>query len=96
MSGLAQWIWHCHELWCRLAAPTLIPHLACEFPYATGAALKKIHSLVEETDYVSICCTTATKYGMFLMNLCANCFGNIEERIAIYLRVCREVITKRL
>jgi len=42
IPGLAQWVedpallW----LWCRLAAVALIPPLAWEPPYATGAALK--------------------------------------------------------
>ena len=39
LSGLR--IWHCHELWCRLAAAALIQHLAWELPYAVGAVLKK-------------------------------------------------------
>ena len=39
LSGLK--IWHCHELWCRLAAVALIGPLAWESPYAIGAALKK-------------------------------------------------------
>ena len=33
-------IWHCHELWYRPAAVTLIQSLAWELPYAGGAALK--------------------------------------------------------
>ena len=43
ISGLAQWVedpallW----LWCRLAAVALIPPLAWEPPYASGAALKR-------------------------------------------------------
>ena len=42
IPGLAQWVkdpallW----LWCRLATAALIPPLAWELPYATGAALK--------------------------------------------------------
>ena len=35
------WIWHCCELWCRLAATAPIRPLAWESPYAMGAALKK-------------------------------------------------------
>ena len=38
-SGLR--IWHCCELWCRLAAAALIWPLAWELPYATGVALKR-------------------------------------------------------
>ena len=37
LSGLRIW---CCELWLRLAASALIPPLAWEHPYATGAALK--------------------------------------------------------
>ena len=33
-------IWHSYELWCRLAAATLIGPLAWEPPYAVGAAPK--------------------------------------------------------
>ena len=41
--GLAQWVMYpaLLWLWCRLAAAALILPLAWEFPYATGAALKK-------------------------------------------------------
>ena len=39
LSGLK--IWHCCELWCRLAAAALIRPLAQEFSYATGAALRR-------------------------------------------------------
>ena len=34
-------IWHCLELWCRLAATALIRPLAWEPPYAMSAALEK-------------------------------------------------------
>ena len=43
IPGLAQWVkdpvllW----LWCRLVAGALIQPLAWEYPYATGAALKR-------------------------------------------------------
>ena len=43
IPGLAQWvrIWHCCELWCRLAAAALIQSPAWELPYTTGVALKR-------------------------------------------------------
>ena len=34
-------IWHCSELWNRLAAAALIQLLAQELPYAAGAAIKR-------------------------------------------------------
>ena len=34
-------------LWCRLAAPALVQHLAWELPYATGSALKSKKKKVE-------------------------------------------------
>ena len=45
IAGLTQWvgdlgIWHCHELWCTLAAAALIQPLTWELPYAMSAALK--------------------------------------------------------
>ena len=39
LSGLR--IWHCRELWCRLAATAPIRPLAWEPPCAAGAALKR-------------------------------------------------------
>ena len=39
LSGLR--IWRCHKLWCQSAAATPVQPLAWEFPYATGAAIKK-------------------------------------------------------
>ena len=39
LSGLR--LWHCRELWCRLAAAALIQPLAWEPPYAAGEALKR-------------------------------------------------------
>jgi len=41
IPGLAQWIWCCCELWCRVAATAPIRPLTWEPPYATGVALKK-------------------------------------------------------
>ena len=32
----------CHELWCRLAAVSLIGRLTCEPPYAKAATLKRL------------------------------------------------------
>jgi len=34
-------MWHCRELWCRLAATAPIQALAWEPPYAVGMALKR-------------------------------------------------------
>ena len=39
ISGLRSW--HCRELWCRLAATSLIRPPAWEPPCASGAALKR-------------------------------------------------------
>ena len=42
IPGLVWWVkvWHCCDLWCRLAAIALIWSLAWELPYASGMALK--------------------------------------------------------
>ena len=42
IPGLTQWVkdLKCLWLWCRPAAAALIRPLACELPYAAGAALK--------------------------------------------------------
>ena len=48
LSGLK--IWHCRELWCRLAAAALIRPPGWEPPYAVGVALKgqKTHKKISK------------------------------------------------
>ena len=45
-------IWRCCELWCRLAAVSLIGPLAWELPYAMGAALKKDKKKKKESIFI--------------------------------------------
>ena len=51
-SGLR--IWHCRELWCRLAAAALIHPLDWELPYATRAALKRKKKKIFKRDEILI------------------------------------------
>ena len=49
LSGLE--IWHCHELWHRLAAAAPTRPLSLEIPYAAGATLEKKKKITAYIDY---------------------------------------------